>query len=164
MKNIYFIGGTMGVGKTTTCHLLKQKLNKAVFLDGDWCWDADPFQVTAETKKMVLANISDLLNRFIQCTAYENIIFCWVMHEQKVIDAILSRLDIRGCRLTLISLVCDADALILRLQNDIAAGSRQADILERSVCRLLSYDQLNTIKIDVSGITAEEAAEKIIAL
>ena len=40
MKTLYLIGGTMGVGKTTVCQLLKKKLPKNVFLDGDWCWDA----------------------------------------------------------------------------------------------------------------------------
>jgi broad-specificity NMP kinase len=34
MKNIYLIGGTMGVGKTTTCQIIKNKLNNCVFLDG----------------------------------------------------------------------------------------------------------------------------------
>ncbi len=43
MKNIYLIGGTMGVGKTTTCQVLKSKLPGSVFLDGDWCWDMQPF-------------------------------------------------------------------------------------------------------------------------
>ena len=57
MKNVYLVGGTMGVGKTTICQQLKRKLPNSVFLDGDWCWDADPFWVTEETKKMVLENI-----------------------------------------------------------------------------------------------------------
>lgn len=30
MKNIFLIGGTMGVGKTTTCQSLKRKLNNRV--------------------------------------------------------------------------------------------------------------------------------------
>lgn len=51
MKNIFLIGGTMGVGKTTTCQVIKGKLNNSVFLDGDWCWDMHPFQVTEVTKK-----------------------------------------------------------------------------------------------------------------
>ena len=50
MKTLYMIGGTMGVGKTTVCQQLKQDLPNSVFLDGDWCWDASPFQVTEETK------------------------------------------------------------------------------------------------------------------
>ena len=46
------IGGTMGVGKTTVCQQLKHDLPNSVFLDGDWCWDTNPFQVTDETKAM----------------------------------------------------------------------------------------------------------------
>ncbi|MBO4783943.1 MAG: AAA family ATPase, partial [Lachnospiraceae bacterium] len=56
MKTIYLIGGTMGVGKTTVSQQLKKELPNSVFLDGDWCWDADPFQVTEETKAMVMRN------------------------------------------------------------------------------------------------------------
>lgn len=70
MKNIYLIGGTMGVGKTTTCRIMKQKLENSVFLDGDWCWDMHPFQVTDETKQMVIGNICFLLNSFIKCSAF----------------------------------------------------------------------------------------------
>lgn len=50
MKNVYLIGGTMGVGKTAACQSMKGKLNSSVFLDGDWCWDMHPFQVSDETK------------------------------------------------------------------------------------------------------------------
>ena len=60
MKKIYLIGGAMGVGKTTVAQILKTKLSNSVFLDGDWCWDSDPFQVTEETKIMVIDNISHL--------------------------------------------------------------------------------------------------------
>lgn len=65
MKNIYIIGGTMGVGRTTVCQSLKLRLKNSVFLDGDWCWDMHPFQITGETKKMVISNICSLLNNFI---------------------------------------------------------------------------------------------------
>ena len=51
MKTLYLIGGTMGIGKTTACRLLKTKLPDSVFLDGDWCWDMHPFIVNDETKK-----------------------------------------------------------------------------------------------------------------
>lgn len=66
-KNLYIVGGTMGIGKTTVCQILKKELDNCVFLDGDWCWDMDPFQVTPEIKKMVLGNIIFLLNSFIHC-------------------------------------------------------------------------------------------------
>ena len=55
----------MGVGKTAVSQQLKSDLSNSVFLDGDWCWDANPFQVTNETKAMVTDNICYLLNNFL---------------------------------------------------------------------------------------------------
>lgn len=164
MKKLYLIGGTMGVGKTTVCQILKQKLEQAVFLDGDWCWDAHPFQVNEETKAMVMDNICYLLNNFLSCSAYRNIIFCWVMHEQSIVDSILSRLCLEDCEVKNVSLICSREALSRRLEKDIRAGIRQRDVLERSVDRLKLYQTLNTVKVDVSEISAEEAAEKIMGL
>lgn len=162
MKNLYLIGGTMGAGKTATCQLLKQKLNNSVFLDGDWCWDMHPFQVTEETKQMVLENICYLLNNFIRCSAYENIIFCWVMHQQAIIDDILSRLDTANCKIHSISLICSEQALRTRLQKDVAAGIRKEDVVFRSMERIPLYEKLNTCKVDVSEISSEQAADFIL--
>lgn len=164
MKKIYIIGGTMGVGKTTVCQILKTKLNNSVFLDGDWCWDMHPFQVTPETKKMVLENITSLLNNFIRCPAYENVIFCWVMHEQEIIDAIISRLDTCGCQVYMISLMCSREALRERLQRDVDSGIRTEDAIDRSLDRIPLYESLDTVSVDVSALSPEQTAEKIITL
>ncbi len=164
MKRLYLIGGTMGVGKTTVCQNLKRSLPNAVFLDGDWCWDADPFHVTDETKAMVLDNICHLLNNFIRCTAYENIVFCWMMHQQGILDGILARLDREECEIKAISLVCTAGALSERLRRDIQAGVRQPGAVARSLERLPLYDTLDTIHIDTSGLSPEETAARIASL
>lgn len=162
MKNIFLIGGTMGVGKTTTCQIIKNKLNNSVLLDGDWCWDMHPFQVTEETKQMVEDNICFLLNNFIKCSAYENIVFCWVMHEQTIIDKIVSRLDIVNSKVHLISLICSEQALEARLRKDVDAGIRAEDAIRRSMERIPLYEKLNTIKVDVSKLVPEQAADFII--
>ena len=162
MKKLYFVGGTMGVGKTATCQILKKKLPKSVFLDGDWCWDADPFTVTEETKEMVVDNICHLLGNFLACSAYENIIFCWVMHEQGIIDGILERLDTASAEVFSVSLIATSEALAKRLEKDIENGVRQPDIIERSIARIPMYSELDTLKIDVSNITPDEAAQAII--
>jgi len=164
MKKLYLIGGTMGVGKTTVCRLLKKKCKNSVFLDGDWCWDAEPFQVTNETKRMVVDNICHLLNNFIHCSTYETVIFCWVMHEQSIIDSIVEKLDIANCDLNCISLLCNEKSLIERLRKDIESGIRTADILERSVGRIPFYHNLKTLKIDTDDKTPEEIADLIGAL
>lgn len=161
MKTLYLIGGTMGAGKTTVCRILRDKLDRSVFLDGDWCWDMHPFQVTEETKKMVMENISFLLNSFLRCSAYDHVVFCWVMHQQSILDDLLARLDTADCRVRLISLTCAEEALRKRLQKDVDAGIRTPDVIGRSVERLGCYEALQTEKIDVSRITPVEAAEKI---
>lgn len=161
MKQLYLIGGAMGVGKTTVCQILKKKLSHAVFLDGDWCWDADPFQVTEETKAMVLENICYLLNQFLHCSAYEHIIFCWVMDHQRILDDICSRLDTANCKVTTVSLICTPQALTKRLQQDIDSGLRASDAIQNSIRRLPLYHRLNTIKIDVSALTPEQTAAEI---
>lgn len=161
MKRLYLIGGTMGVGKTTVCQILKKELPNAVFLDGDWCWDMHPFQVTEETKQMVMDNICYLLNSFLRCSAYENILFCWVMHEQSIINNLLSRLEINGVEVNLLSLTCNVDSLKSHLQRDADAGIREPNVIERSLTRLPLYDKLDTIKIDVSALTPMQTAEVI---
>lgn len=153
----------MGVGKTTVCQLMKEKLDNSVFLDGDWCWDSHPFQVTDETRKMVIQNICFLLNQFIHCSAYQNIIFCWVLHEQSIIDTILTNIDKSDCTLKIISLICDETELEARLRKDIAAGIRGEDILKRSISRIGNYFRLNTVKINTNNKTPTEIAAEIIA-
>ena len=161
MKNLYLIGGTMGIGKTTVCDHLKKELYNSVFLDGDWCWDASPFLVTDETKGMVLDNITHVLNNFIRCSAYENIIFCWVMHKQSIIDAILEKLDLSDCRVRSISLIAGEKAVRERIASDIAKGIRTPDAMERSLARLPLYQKLNTIKIDTTGKSVQEICGEI---
>ncbi len=158
MKNLIIINGTMGVGKTTTCRELQKILPNNIFLDGDWCWDMRPFVVTDETKAMVLDNITYLLNNFIKCSEYKNIIFCWVMHTQNIIDDVLTRLNISDCLVKMFSLVSHETALRKRLDKDISEGIRSADVVQRSVDRIAGYYGLDTDKIDVSDISAKQAA------
>lgn len=164
MKRLYLIGGTMGVGKTTACQCLKQRLPACVFLDGDWCWDMHPFVVNDETRQMVMENIAFQLNNFLRCTAFENIVFCWVMHEQSIIDRLLSRLDLRDCQVCEVSLICSPETLRERLQRDIDAGLRQPDVLGRSLARLDNYQGLRSRMLFTDGLTPEQVAQKLAAL
>lgn len=164
MKKLILIGGTMGVGKSTVSQTLKRILPDSVFLDGDWCWDSSPFQVTEETRKMVMNNICAVLNNFLACSAYENVIFCWVMHEQAIIDEIVSRLNTENIRVIPVSLICGKKELLDRLQKDVNAGIRTPDVIERSLQRIPLYEKLNTIKVNTAGKSADEAAKEIAEL
>ena len=154
----------MGVGKSTVCRILRDRLDSCAFLDGDWCWDMHPFRVTESTRAMVLDNICHVLGNFLACPELQNVVFCWVLHEQEIIDGILRRLPLEQVQVRCISLVCGEAELRPRLQKDVAAGVRCADVIGRSLARLPLYAGLDTLKLDVSGLTPEEAAARILEM
>ena len=161
MKTLYLIGGPMGVGKTTVSRELLKSLPRCAFLDGDWCWTMQPFTVTDETKAMVMDNITHTLGNFLRCSEFENVVFCWVMHQQSILDEIVSRLPLRDVELHCISLTASRSALADRLQKDIDAGLRQPDVVGRSLDYLPLYEGLNTQKVDTTGLTIDEIIEKL---
>lgn len=161
MKKLILVNGTMGVGKSTVCRELLKILTPGVYLDGDWCWNMNPFVVSDENKAMVEGNITYLLKSFLRNSGYEYVVFCWVMHQEEIFEQILSPL--RECEFELhkFSLVCTEKALRKRIMADVETGARTADVLERSIPRLALYRNMDTVKIDVSEISARQAAEKI---
>ena len=161
MKQLYLIGGPMGVGKTAACRCLSMQLEHSVFLDGDWCWMTHPFTVTDETKAMVMDTLAHLLGNFLRCSAIDHVVFGWVMHEQAIIDGLLARLPLRDVQVIAVSLVCTSDALAARIGRDVAAGLRTPDVLARSLSRLPLYDALNTARLDTTRLTPEETARAI---
>ncbi len=161
MKKLIMINGTMGVGKSAVCRQLLKILTPGVWLDGDWCWNMNPFVVTDENKAMVTSNISYLLQSFLRNTGYEYVIFCWVIHQEIIFDQILANLREDDFELYKISLICSEKALAARLQKDVEAGIRNQDIINRSLPRLALYRGMDTQKIDVSDMTAEQAAQEI---
>ncbi|WFR55524.1 AAA family ATPase [Anaerocolumna sp. AGMB13025] len=161
MKKLIIINGTMGVGKTTVSKLLLEKLKPGVWLDGDWCWYMNPFIVSEENKEMVLDNICYLLRAYLRNSGYEYIYFCWVIHEEGIFDQLLKRLKDLEFELHKFTLICSEEALIARIQKDIENQIRNSGDISRSTARLKLYDNMDTLKIDVSDLTAEQTAEKI---
>lgn len=147
----------MGIGKSTICNQLNQDLDHSVFLDGDWCWNMDPFIVNQDTKNMVLDNITHCLNNFIHTPGIENIIFCWVMHKQDIIDQIIQKLDTEGVDIHLISLICEKEELIKRMLID----RRDNQTIRKSLQYLELYKDLDTEKIDVTTLNVQKTIDKI---
>lgn len=97
---------------------------------------------------MVLENIVFLLNNFIRCSVYEHIIFCWVMHQQEIINDILFRLDGNDCEIYKISLICSKNELRRRLWKDVSACSPE-ETAEKIIllCRK-KYGEISEILVD----------------
>ena len=60
-EKLIIINGTMGAGKSTVSEQLLKETENSIYLDGDWCWNMNPFTVNEENIEMVLKNIIFLL-------------------------------------------------------------------------------------------------------
>lgn len=148
----------MGVGKTTVCKKLLQQMEKTVWLDGDWCWMMNPWNIDDDNKEMVIRNIKYILKNYLQNSHFENIIFSWVIHEEKIFDLILDDLQDFEFKLFKITLICREDKLLERMNKD----NRDMENIQNSIKRTNLFNNLNTFKIDTSESTPEEVAEKIL--
>lgn len=164
MKRLFLIAGPMGIGKTTTAKLIANKLKNSICLDGDGFWVYDPNNITEESKKQVIQNIINGLNKHIQENKYTNIIFTWIMHQQFIIDSIVSKLNLKDIKLVIVTLDCEEKELIHRINKDIKLGLRKQDVIERSLSRSKDAKNNKTIHIDVTKLSVEEVADKIISL
>lgn len=162
MKTLFFINGSMGVGKTAVCSKLLRRLESSAYLDGDWCWNINPFRVTDETKAMVMDNITAVLSRFLACPELDYIIFSWVMHQPETAQTILGRLDLSETNVRKYTLLCTESTLRNRIEQDIHDGLRSGDVLERSLNYLPLYDRQNTVKIMTDDLSLDEIADQIL--
>lgn len=162
-KQLILVGGAMGVGKSAVCRELLRQLTPGVWLDGDWCWNMNPFVVSEENKRMVLSNITHLLRAYLNNSSYRYVLFCWVMDQPLLFEAVLGLLRDIPFTLHSFSLVCTEQALRERLERDVRDGIREADVIPRSLRRLPAYAALPTCKLDVTSLTPYEAACAIAA-
>ncbi|MHB8071911.1 MAG: AAA family ATPase [Candidatus Cryosericum sp.] len=160
MKNLIVVGGPMGVGKSSACRELLNRTDKAVWLDGDWCWTMHPWQVNSETRAMVERNIIGLLRSFLVCSAYETVIFDWVLHTDSATRVILAGLRDLECRVVRVSLVCSPEELRARLVGD----GRPPVAVDESLERLALYWSLEAPCLDTTGLTVSQVADRLQAM
>ncbi|MFT8352662.1 AAA family ATPase [Clostridium saccharoperbutylacetonicum] len=159
-KKLIIINGTMGVGKTAACRELNKKLKNSVWLDGDWCWMINPFNVNEENKEMVIDNITYLLKNFLKNSTIEYVIFNWVIHIEEILKP-LNALDFEIIKITL---TCSEETLKNRILEDVKHNIRNDDCLVRSINRLEMYKDMSTKQIDTSELSIVETVEEIMKI
>lgn len=162
-KKLIIVNGTMGVGKTTICRRLHKKIERCLWLDGDWCWMMNPWMITEENKKMVEDNITHLLRNFLTNSSFDYVIFSWVIHREDIFNFILSPLRDLEFGLIKVTLTCSEKILRSRILKDKYYNPNETRF-ERATQRLKLYGSLNTIKIDTTNLTVEESANQVLKL
>lgn len=160
-KKLIIINGVMGVGKTTISKKLYKEIEGSFWLDGDNCWIMNPFKVTEENKKMVLENITFILNNFISNSNSKYIIFNWVIHTDEIMEDIIKKLNTSNLDIYKITLMCSKENLLERISKDIKLGIRDEENIKRSLDKYELYKSMNTIKIDTTNKNINEIILKI---
>ena len=121
-KQLILVGGAMGVGKSAVCRELLRQLTPGVWLD-------------EENKRMVLSNITHLLRAYLNNSSYRYVLFCWVMDQPLLFEAVLGPLRDIPFTLHSFSLVCTEQALRERLGRPTSSREASGGCLPTPHCR-----------------------------
>ncbi len=159
-KKLIIINGTMGIGKTTICQSLYQKIQHCVWLDGDWCWMMNPWNFSEVNKRMVEKNITFLLRSFLTNPNFDYVIFSWVIHTENIFNIILDRLKDLDFNVKKITLICSEEALRERMRD----RGENEDKIKKSIQRLHQYSSMDTDKVDTTNLSESETVDKILSI
>lgn len=80
MKKLLFIHGPNGVGKSSACRLLHERLPNSAWLESEWCRRTNPFAYTPEIEVLAERSISFLLRNYLECSQVDCVIFSYGFH------------------------------------------------------------------------------------
>ena len=161
MKNLLFICGPNGIGKTTICKEIMRKLPNSVYVDSDPCRLMNPFILNEDTIPTIAKNISDLLINYMDCTVIETVIFSYGFHgrRREVFEIVMKALSIRDFNFVPLLLTCSEEENIKRMDMDNRSSERKQRAIEES---RKAFDDVPYPSIDITDYSASEAAENII--
>jgi 2-phosphoglycerate kinase len=108
MKNLLFICGPNGIGKTTICKEIIRKLPNSAYVDSDPCRLMNPFVLNNEPIPTIAKNISDLIINYMDCPVIETVIFSYGFHgrRKEVFEKVMKAVSERNFNFIPFLLVC----------------------------------------------------------
>ena len=110
---------------------------------------------------MVLNNITYIINNFLANSNSKYVVFNWVIHTDEIMNDILNKVNISNIDVYKITLMCNKEELIKRINKDIELGIRDENNIKRSLDKYDLYNKMDTIKINTSNKSIEEIVENI---
>ncbi len=156
MSTFTLIGGPPGVGKTTMAPLLADKLQPCAWIDADDLWRIHPFEVTAQTKRIVESNLIHNVRQFLE-GGYQHVFAIWVLHRRDLIERLVEAVQPLSTSTLVIHLTAPADVLRHRVEQEPQRGRA----MERALERLGEVDALPYPKIQTGRLMPAQIAELV---
>lgn len=163
MKNLLFICGPNGIGKTTICKQLVRQLPNSAYVDSEPCRLMNPFVLNDDTIPTIRKNISDLIRNYFHCPAVQTVIFSYGFHgrRKEIFDGVLQDLADMEYRFIPLLLTCAAEENVRRMMCDGRDAARIQRALEvsRQAFAGVEYPQ-----IDITALSVEDAVSSILSV
>lgn len=161
MKNLLFICGPNGIGKTTICKEIIKQLPNSAYVDSDSCRMMNPFMLDDTTIPTISKNISDLIANYFNCTSVHSVVFSYGFHgrRKEVFQNVLSQIADIEYHFIPFLLWCNEEENIKRMTSD----DRSPDRIQKAITESRkAFDDITYPKIDISDFSAYESALEII--
>jgi len=161
MKNLLFICGLNGIGKTTICKEIVRKLPNSAYVDSEPCRMMNPFILSDETIPTIAKNISDLIINYMDCPLVNTVIFSYGFHgrRREVFEKVMMAVAAREFHFIPFLLVCSEEENIKRMEADNRSPDRIRRAIEES---RKAFNDIPYPRIDITNLSISEAAERII--
>lgn len=162
MKRLILILGPNGVGKSTASAVLLSRIPGSAYIESDSLRMMNPGSFSEEAIFVQKRNILALMRNYLSASFINNIIFPYGLHghRKKLLDEILSELHSDyNFEVYTVLLTCTEEENIRRMKND----SRDEERIRRAITNTRAiYYEVDCQKIDVTNLTPEVTAERII--
>lgn len=161
MKNLLFLCGPNGIGKTTICKEIIKQLPNSAYVDTDPCRVMNPCVLNNETIPTISKNISSLIKNYMECPIVNTVVLSYGFHgrRKEVFEKVLDELKHFEYKFIPYLLWCSEEENIRRMKIDNRSEERIFRALNES---RKSFDDISYPKIDITNFSVLKATETII--
>jgi cytidylate kinase len=162
MKNLIFIHGPNGVGKSTLCKSLFSRLQNSAWLESEWCRMITPFTFNDEIIELVEKNLFFMLRSYLECSSIEYVIFSYGLHgpRKQIFDNILKKLSDIDYKLIPIIVTCSYEENRRRMIKD----TRDEERINRALSARSIYEGLDSPIIDSTDLSVDETVNRVLEI
>ena len=157
MKTLILLSGSPCVGKTAVGNILLDSYSNSAYLDGDWCWCVNPFDVTDPRLRNGDKSMSFVLSNYLDSN-FDYVIFTSVvLTDPEIRRNILNGITAKDYKVLGFTLTCSEQTLVQRHNKRGDKGKMSFYWL-----RLPAID--GDIVIDTDEKTIAQVAEEIMRI